>query len=115
MTVKEMEEMFTQKEKCSWIVKIHRSRTMAFSAIRRSLRKTPPIAQRRISWIGKQTVSFWRKDKRLGRKVEVRCSLEELYRPLAQQIPEWYQYGVRNFGLFAPRPLGQTLAAVFTI
>jgi hypothetical protein len=67
MTVEEMEEMFTQKEKCSWIVKIQsfKDKWHFLQYAGRYVRR-PPIAQRRITWIGERTVSFWRKDKRLG-------------------------------------------------
>jgi hypothetical protein len=116
MTVEQLEEMLTQKEKCSWIVKIQsfEDRRHFLQYAGRYVRR-PPIAQRRITWIGERTVSFWRKDKRLGRKVEVQCSLEEFIDRWAQHIPEGYQHAVRNFGLFAPRALRQTSAAIFVI
>jgi deazaflavin-dependent oxidoreductase (nitroreductase family) len=62
-----------------------------------------------------QTVTFWFKDKRLRRRVEVRCSLEEFIDRWAQHIPEPCQHVVRSFGLFAPRALRQTSEAIFTI
>jgi hypothetical protein len=77
--------------------------------------RRPPIAQRRITWIGEQTVRFWFKDKKLRRRVEVQCSLEEFIDRWAQQIPEPHQHGVRNFGLFVPRALRHTSAAIFVI
>jgi len=39
--------------------------------------KRPPIAQRRISWIGERTVKFWYTDKKLDCRAYVQCSLEE--------------------------------------
>ena len=77
--------------------------------------RRPPIAQRRITWIGERTVKFWYKNKKLRRRVEVECSFEEFLDRWAQHIPDDYQHGVRNFGLFAPRSLGQTSAALFAI
>jgi hypothetical protein len=41
--------------------------------------------------------------------------LEEFLDRWAQHIPEGYQHAVRNFGLFAPRSLAQTSAAIFAI
>jgi Putative transposase len=67
--------------------------------------RRPPIAQRRITWIGNQTVRFWYKDKKLRRRAEVQCSLEEFVDRWTQHIPERYQHAVRSFGLFAPRAL----------
>jgi len=42
-------------------------------------------------------------------------SLEEFIDLWAQHIPERYQHAVRSFGLFAPRALRQTSAAIFAI
>jgi hypothetical protein len=61
------------------------------------------------------TVTFWYNDKKLRRRVYVQCSLEEFIDRWAQHIPERYQHAVRSFGLFAPRALGQTSAAIFVI
>src|SRR5271157_1057837 len=69
----------------------------------------------RITYIGKRTVTFWYKDKRLRRLAFVQCSLEEFIDRWAQHIPERYQHAVRGFGLFAPRALKQTSAAIFAI
>jgi hypothetical protein len=77
--------------------------------------RRPPIAQRRITYIGKQTVRFWYKDKKLRRRVYVQCSLKEFIDRWAQHIPERYQHAVRSFGLFGPRSLSQTSAAIFAI
>ena len=90
-------------------------RQIAFPAIRRSLCKGPPIAQRRITWIGERTVRYWFKDKKQHRRVYLQCSLEEFVDRWSQHIPEHYQHAVRSFGLFAPRALGQTSAAIFVI
>src|ERR1039457_2646959 len=42
-------------------------------------------------------------------------TLEEFIDRWAQHIPERYQHAVRSFGLFAPRALRQTSAAIFAI
>ena len=86
-----------------------------FPEIRWSVRKAPPIAQRRITYIGEGIVRFWAKDKRRQRRVYVECSLEEFIDRWAQHIPERYQHAVRSFGLFAPRTLRQTSALIFAI
>ena len=77
--------------------------------------RRPPIAQRRITHIGEWNVTFRAKNKKLGRCVYVQCSLEEFVDRWAQHIPERYQHAVHGFGLFAPRTLKQTSAAVFAI
>ena len=77
--------------------------------------RRPPIAQRRITYIGEGIVRFWAKDKRRQRRVYVECSLEEFIDRWAQHIPERYQHAVRSFGLFAPRTLRQTSALIFAI
>lgn len=108
--------MLTKQEKCNWIIKIQsfKDKWHFLQYAGRYVRR-PPIAQRRITWIGERTVRFWYKDKRLRRKVEMECSLEEFIDRWAQHILEGYQHAVRHFGLFAPRAVGQTSAAIFAI
>jgi hypothetical protein len=116
MAVDQMEEMLNQQENRWWSIKIQsfKSKEHFLRYAGRYLRR-PPIAQRRITYIGQQTVRFWYKDKSLRRRVYVRCSLEEFTDRWAQHIPERYQHAVRCFGLFAPRPLRQTSGAIFAI
>jgi hypothetical protein len=45
----------------------------------------------------------------------VQCSLESFIDRWAQHIPGRSQHAVRSFGLFAPRALRQTSAAIFAI
>jgi hypothetical protein len=116
MTVDQTQEMLGEQEKRWWSVKIQ-----SFEDKRHFLQyagryvRRPPIAQRRITWIGHRTVRFWYKDKKVRRRSEVQYSLEEFIDRWAQHIPERYQHAVRTFGLFAPRALGQTSAAIFAI
>jgi len=116
MDVAQMEEMLTQQENRWWSIKIQsfKSKEHFLRYAGRYVRR-PPIAQRRITYIGKQTVRFWYKDKKLRRRVYVQCSLEEFIDRWAQHIPERYQHAVRSFGLFGPRALRQTSAAIFAI
>ncbi len=116
MTVEQMEELLTEQENRWWSIKIQsfKSKEHFLRYAGRYVRR-PPIAQRRITYIGERTVTFWHKDKRLRRLVFVQCSLEEFVDRWAQHIPERYQHAVRCFGLFAPRALRQTSAAVFAI
>src|ERR1039458_550381 len=108
--------MLTQQENRWWSIKIHsfKSKEHFLRYAGRYVRR-PPIAQRRITYVGKRNVRFWYKDKKLRRRVEVQCSLEEFIDRWAQHIPELYQHAVRSFGLFAPRTLSQTSAAIFTL
>jgi hypothetical protein len=116
MSRDEVETMLDEQERRPWRIKIQsfneRGHFLQYAG--RYVRR-PPIAQRRITELGKQTVKFWYKDKKLRRRVEAECSLEEFLDRWAQHIPDHYQHGVRNFGLFAPRSLGQTCAAVFVM
>jgi hypothetical protein len=74
-----------------------------------------PIAQRRITGISKQEITFWAKDRRLRRQVIVRLTPKEFLAAWTQHIPERYEHAVRSFGLFAPRAIGTSSAAMFTI
>lgn len=116
MAVDQVEEMLTQQENRWWSIKIQsfKSKEHFLRYAGRYVRR-PPIAQRRITYIGERTVRFWAKDKKLGRQVHLQCSLEEFVDRWAQHIPERYQHAVRCFGLFAPRTLRQTSAAIFAI
>jgi hypothetical protein len=106
--------MLGEQERRSWRIKVQsfdeRGHFLQYAG--RYVRR-PPIAQRRIIWIGKRTVKFWYKDKKLRRRVEAECSLEEFLDRWAQHIPDPCQHAVRNFGLFAPRLLERTGSAVF--
>ena len=116
LTTDQMDDLLNHLEKCWWSIKIQsfKDKWHFLQYAGRYVRR-PPIAQRRITWIGERTVRFWYKDKKLRRRVEVECSLEEFIDRWTQHIPERYQHAVRNFGLFAPRALGQTSAAIFAI
>jgi len=116
MTVDQMEEMLTEQEKRHWWIKIQSFKCkMHFLKYAARYAKRPPIAQRRITFIGERTVKFWFQDKKLHRRVEVECSLEAFIDRWAQHIPELCQHAVRSFGLFAPRALSQTSPAIFAI
>ena len=116
MAVDQMEELLTQQENRWWSIKIQsfKSKEHFLRYAGRYVRR-PPIAQRRITYIGERTVTFWFNDKKLRRRFTCSARLEEFVDRWAQHIPERYQHAVRTFGLFAPRSLGQTSAAVFAI
>jgi len=116
LTADQMGDLLTYLERCWWSIKIQpfEDKWHFLQYAGRYVRR-PPIAQRRITWIGGRTVRFWFKDKKLRRRVEVQCSLEEFIDRWSQHIPEPYQHAVRSFGLFAPRSLRQTSAAIFAI
>jgi Putative transposase/Transposase zinc-binding domain len=116
LTVDQMEDVLIHLERCWWSVKVQsaESKDHRLRYDGRYLRR-PPIAQRRITSIGEQSVTFRTKDKKSGSWVEVEYSLEEFVDRWAQHVSEHCQHGVRYFGLFAPRKLGQISAALFTI
>jgi hypothetical protein len=116
LTCEEIEAILNAQEKRWWSVKVQtfKSKEHFLKYAGRYLRR-PPIAQRRITHVGDRMVRFWYMDKRLGRKVYVQCSPEEFIDRWGQHIPERYQHGVRNFGLFSPRAVRQTYDAVFAV
>ena len=116
MTTDQVEQMLFQQEKRWWSINVQ-SFEDKWHFLRYAGRyvKRPPIAQRRITRIGKRSVGFWYKDKKQHRRIEVQCSLEEFIDRWSQHIPGVYRHAVRNFGLFSPRVLRQTSAAIFLI
>ncbi len=111
-----VEELLSQQEKRWWCINSQsfEDKTHFLKYAGRYTRR-PPIAEHRITLITDRTVTFWYKDKKLHRKVEVQCSLEEFVERWAQHIPERYKHSVRIFGLFAPRAINQTTNAIFAI
>jgi len=116
LTTDRVQTILEEQEKRWWSIKIRSFRSKAHFLFYagRYLRR-PPIAQRRISYIGKGRVIFWFIDKKLRRRVDVHCSAEEFIDYWSQHIPDRYQHAVRNFGLFAPRTVNGTSAALFLV
>jgi len=113
MTVNEMEAMLTEQERW-WSVKIKSIDSIEhFFQYSGRYARRPVIAQRRITYIDKQTVKFWAKDKRSGKIVQIRCSLESFIDLWVQHIPKRYRHAVRYFGLFAPRAVSQMFELIF--
>jgi hypothetical protein len=112
----EVERLLCQEERRDWHLHVQ-----AFDGKEHFLRyagrylRRPPIAQRRILSIADGFVKFWYKDKRLRRRENVRCTVEEFIDRWAQHIPNHYRHAVRHFGLFAPRRWARAAAAVFII
>jgi Putative transposase/Transposase zinc-binding domain len=116
LTTDQAGDLLTHVGKCWWSIKIQSFEDKGhFLQYAGRYVRRPPIAQCRITWIGERTVGFWYKDKKLRRRIYVQCSLEDFIDRWAQHIPEPHQNAVRNFGLFAPRALRQTSAAIFVI
>ncbi len=110
----QLEELLSRQEKRWWNINIQSfENRQHFLKYAGRYTRRPPIAEHRISLITDRTVTFWYKDKKLRRKVEVQCSLEEFVERWAQHIPERYKHSVRNFGLFAPLAISQTTNAIF--
>jgi Putative transposase/Transposase zinc-binding domain len=116
MDFDQLEEMLRSQADRWWSIKIQSFRSSAhFLGYAGRYVRRPPIAQRRITYSGKRVVSFWTKDKKLGRRRGVQCTPEEFIDLWAQHIPKRYKHAVRYFGLFAPRAVSQTTIAVFRI
>jgi len=116
LTADQMEDLLTHLEKCWWNIKIQsfRDKWHFLQYAGRYVRR-PPIAQRRITWIGERIVRFWYKDKKSRRRRYVQCSPEEFIDRWAQHILYRCQHSVRSFGLFAPRALSQAAATIFAL
>lgn len=116
MSIEGMEAILTDQERRWWSIKIQSFKTKEhFLRYAGRYVRRPPIAQHRITHIGEHSITFWTKDKKLGRRMEVQCSLEEFIDRWTQHLPDHYQHAVRCFGLYAPRTLRQTSAAVFAL
>lgn len=116
MMSNELEKVLTYWAKRWWSVKVQvfKSKEQFLGYAGRYVRR-PPIAQRRIRRIGEDGVAFWTKDKQLRRVVEVQYSLEQFLQMWMQHILKHYRHAMRYFGLFAPRAVSQTSAAIFAI
>jgi len=113
---RQLEQLLRQQETRWWSVNIQSFEDKQhFLKYAGRYTRRPPIAEHRIALITEQTVTFWYKDKRLRRKVEVQCSKEEFVERWAQHILDRYKHSVRTFGIFAPRTISQTTNAVFAI
>lgn len=103
-TTEEVESLLNAQEQRWWSVKIQ-----AFRCKRHYLDyaaryvRMPPIAQRRITNIGENSVRYWTKDKRSGNRIHLECSFQEFVKRWEQHIPIHYQHAVRSFGLFSSR------------
>jgi hypothetical protein len=85
MTFDEAEAMLVKQERW-WSVKIQSfASTEHFLQYAGRYARRPPIAQRRIKYIGNRTVKFWTKDKISGTIIRIHCSLEEF-------IDRWRQH-----------------------
>lgn len=91
MTADQMETLLAQQERRWWRVKIQSFKSKAhFLLYAGRYVRRPPIAQYRITSLDARTVTFWYKDKRLHRRVHVKCSLEQFVERWGQHIPERY-------------------------
>jgi len=116
MPSEKVEEEFLRQENRWWSVKLQSlgSKEQFLRYAGRYARR-PPIAQRRIIGISKQEITFWAKDRRLRRQVIVHLTPEEFLAAWMQHVPERYEHAVRSFGMFAPRAIGSSSAAMFAI
>jgi Putative transposase len=115
MTVDEMETMLTQQERW-WSVKIQSLDSVEhFFQYGGRYARRPVIAQSRITDLDldRQTVQFSAKDKYSGKRIQIRCSLENLIALWAQHILKRYRHAARYFGLFAPRAINQMFDQIF--
>lgn len=103
LTAVQMEQLLAVQESRWWSINIQSfaSREHFLRYAGRYVRR-PPIALRRITYVGNENIRFWYKDKKLRRQVAVQCSLEEFSDRWAQHLRERYGHASRSFGLFAP-------------
>jgi Putative transposase/Transposase zinc-binding domain len=113
---RELEQLLGQQENRWWSINIQSFQDKQhFLKYAGRYTRRPPIAEHRISLITERTVTFWYKDKKLHRKVEVQCSKEEFVERWAQHILDRYKHSVRSFGLLAPRAISGTANAIFAV
>ncbi|MGH9570529.1 MAG: IS91 family transposase, partial [Candidatus Angelobacter sp.] len=88
MTSEQLQAMLTHWAARWWSVKVQSfaSREHFLRYAGRYVRR-PPIAQRRITGIEKGIVTFWAKDKKLRRRVELRYAVEDFINSWIQHIP----------------------------
>jgi Putative transposase/Transposase zinc-binding domain len=116
LTPDQMRTLLTEQENRWWSVKIKSLNSIKhFVEYAGRYVRRPPIAGNRITYIGNGIVTFWYFDKKERQRKYITCSQEEFIDRWAQHILARYQHSVRNFGLFAPRSVGQTSAAIFTL
>lgn len=116
LPTEQVEEMLLRQENRWWSVKLQSLGSKEhFLRYAGRYARRPPIAQRRITSIDKQEITFWAKDRRLDSRTIVRLTPGEFIFAWMQHIPDDYEHTVRSFGLFAPRAIQNSLAAVFTI
>jgi hypothetical protein len=115
----ELGETLTKQAERWWSIKIQ-----SFQSSEHFLRyagryvRRPPIAQRRITYVGKRTVSYWAKDRKSenkGSRTCVQCTPEEFVDRWAQHIRDHYKHSIRHFGLFGPRAMSQNSSTIFAI
>jgi hypothetical protein len=116
LTPEEVRRLLGEQENRWWSIRIQtlNSVTQFLQYAGRYIRR-PPIAGYRITYIGERDVTFWYNDKREHQRKYITCSQQEFIDRWAQHILQRYQHSVRNFGLFAPRSLGQTSTAIFNL
>jgi hypothetical protein len=116
MPLDQVEPTLLQQAARWWSIKIQSLKSKAhFLGYAGRYVRRPPIAQRRIVHIGEGDVTFWTKDKKSRRIIEVHCSLQEFIERWAQHIPARYKHAIRYFGLLAPRSVSRVAAAIFAI
>lgn len=114
LSPEEIQSLLTSKGNIWWSLRIQ-SFYSKFHFLRYAGRyvRRPPIAQRRIAFIGDGIVRFWYKDKELRCRVEVQCSLEEFIDRWISHVRDKYQHSVRGFGLFGSRSVYQISETLF--
>jgi hypothetical protein len=116
LTSEQMQKLLTEQERRWWSVRIKSLNSIKhFVEYAGRYIRRPPIAAYRITYIGRRTVTFWYNDKKEHRRKYITCSQKEFIDRWVQHILQRYKHSVRNFGLFAPRSLGQTSAAIFAL
>jgi hypothetical protein len=106
----------SEYERPRWIIYLRESMSKwRFLQYAARYARRPPIAQRRLLEVTDVEVEFWTKDKKEGRVVITRCSLEKFIAVLAEHVPDRYRHAIRYFGLLAPGVKGRVSAALFAL
>jgi hypothetical protein len=116
LSSEELFNMFRTHHKRRWNVFISRrgSKTDRLKHDGRYVRR-PPIAQHRLTRVGKHEVEYLAKDTRNKKFVLKRYSNEEFVNILMQHVPDRGRHAMRYFGLLSPRSKARLWAAIFAL
>ncbi len=116
LSSEELLSMFATQYKRPWQIFINRTGSKAY-LLRHDGRyiRRPPIAQHRLTRIGRDQVEYLAKDTRNQQFVSKRYTNEEFIDVLVQHVPDRGRHAMRYFGLLSPRSKAQVWDGIFVL